>query len=488
MGAVNLNVHHCGAFHQVNVGNTDQTADYRLAKLLFILAVVSNGIACDGAVLDGTAAKIGRIIISDAHQTAQSIGALILVFIPCTCVLRRVVCAALDHTIVVAVEHDVFDRCACRGAEYAYIIAVGLDGDVLDVVVPAIVLPAKPRIQHNIVVAACMIVYRAGNGIEHSILCAVRRIAQVCTVDIVGLAPTVCWTRSALRLHCPYVFIHPFPTFPHLLRCLCCGVILQIGKGFISRFRDLAVEAARVVEIAPVDELQLIHGADLVLLGRILLAEVLLIAIHILDRAVGVSEEGADGVDIILPALRQRPFTVGIIGGFQPQTLLVGPIAGEGISSHLLGKRFFRCVIFPLKDKVVARRQLPTCFVLAVVAVAVGGDLAAVIVGGAKAAALLAGSSGEADVGEVIAAVGAALLLFPIDHADGSHVRVGDPVAVVDGLLVRGGDAAGIGIHRFRGVRILVVDAVLWIINLGKAVQFRSQIFHLPMIPWLRTG
>ena len=108
--------------------------------------------------------------------------------------------------------------------------------------------------------------------------------------------------------------------------------------------------------------------------------------------------------------------------------------------------------------------------------------------GGAKAAALLAGSSGEADVGEVIAAVGAALLLFPIDHADGSHVRVGDPVAVVDGLLVRSGDAAGIGIHLFRGVRILMVDAVRWIINRGKAVQFRSQIFHLPMIPWLRTG
>ena len=189
MGAVNLNVHHCGAFHQVNVGNTDQTADYRLTKLLFILAVVSNGIACDGAVLDGTFAKIVLIIISDAHQTAQSIGALILVFIPCTCALRRVACAALDHTIVVAVEHDVFDRCARRGAEYAHIVAVGIDGDVLDVVVPAVVLPAKPRIQHNIVVAACMIVYRAGNGIEHSILCAIRRSVQCHTIEVMRLGP-----------------------------------------------------------------------------------------------------------------------------------------------------------------------------------------------------------------------------------------------------------------------------------------------------------
>ena len=188
VGAVNLNVHHCGAFHQVNVGNTDQTADYRLTKLLFILAVVSNGIACDGAVLDGTFAKIVLIIISDAHQTAQSIGALILVSILRTG-RRRITCAALDHTIVVAVEHDVFDRCACRGTEYAYVVAVGLDGDVLDVVVPAVILPAEPRIQHNIVVAACMIVYRAGNGIEHSILCAIRRSVQGHTIEVMRLGP-----------------------------------------------------------------------------------------------------------------------------------------------------------------------------------------------------------------------------------------------------------------------------------------------------------
>ena len=189
VGAVNLNVHHCGAFHQVNVGNTDQTADYRLTKLLFILAVVSNGIACDGAVLDGTFAKIVLIIISDAHQTAQSIGALILIFFPCTG-RRRITCAALDHTIVVAVEHDVFDRCACRGTEYAHIVAVGLDGDVLDVVVPAVVLPAKPRIQHNIVVAAGMIVYRTGDGVERSVLFAVRRVIHVHAVHVMGLGPT----------------------------------------------------------------------------------------------------------------------------------------------------------------------------------------------------------------------------------------------------------------------------------------------------------
>ena len=283
------------------------------------------------------------IIISDAHQAAQRIGALILVFIPCTCALRRITCAALDHTIVVAIEHDVFDRCACRGAKYAHIVAVGIDGDVLDVVVPAIILPAKPRTQHDVI--AVDLLHRAGNGVEHGILCAIRRIAQVCTVDIVGLAPTVCWTRSALRLHCPYVFIHVVPIFPYPLRCLCCGVILQIGEGFISRLRDLAVDAARAVEIAPVDELQLLHGADLVRLFRILLAEGLCVIAYIPDRAVGISEEGADGILIRLRPLLQGPCAVGGVGGFQPQTVHAGPIAGEGIAGHLLGKRI-RHVLF----------------------------------------------------------------------------------------------------------------------------------------------
>ena len=220
VGAVNLNVHHCGAFHQVNVGNTDQAANYRLTKLLFILAVVSNGIACDGAVLDGALAKIVLIIISDAHQTAQSIGALILIFFPCAG-RRRITCAALDHTIVVAIEHDVFDRCACRGAEYAYIVAVGVDGDVLDVVVPAVILPAEPRIQHNIVVATCMIVYRAGNGIEHGIHCDIRRSVQGHTIEVMRLGPAslgAVFQRSAHLL------------LPFLRDCS----VLQIGELLIG--------------------------------------------------------------------------------------------------------------------------------------------------------------------------------------------------------------------------------------------------------------
>ena len=200
VGAVNLNVHHCGAFHQVNVGNTDQAANYRLTKLLFILAVVSNGIACDGAVLDGTFAKIVLIIISDAHQTAQSIGALILIFFPCTG-RRRITCAALDDAAVVAVKHNVFDCRARRGAEYAHVVAVGIDGDVLDIVVPAVVLPAKPRIQHNIVVATCMIVYRAGDGVERGILCTIRRGCRVRAVDVVGLGPAPLGTVTQRSAH-----------------------------------------------------------------------------------------------------------------------------------------------------------------------------------------------------------------------------------------------------------------------------------------------
>ena len=96
---------------------------------------------------------------------------------------------------------------------------------------------------------------------------------------------------------------------------------------------------------APVDKLQLLHGADLVLLFHARLAEVLRVA-YIPNRAVGVSEEGADGVGVGLPILIQGPCAVGgkckavtVAFGLcrQPQAVFaVGPIAGEGIAGCLL--------------------------------------------------------------------------------------------------------------------------------------------------------
>ena len=232
----------------------------------------------------------------------------------------------------------------------------------------------------------------------------------------------------------------------------------------------------------------------MVLLFRARLAEILRIA-HILNRAVGVSEEGADGVGVGLPILIQGPCAVGgkckavtVAFGLcrQLQAIFaVGPIAGEGIAGHLLGKLCLCFGVFCSKDKVDARRQVPTCSVLVVVAVAEIGDLAAVIVGGAKAAARLAGISVEADVGEVVAAVGAALLLFPIDHADGSHVRVGDPVAVVDNPA-QSADTAGVGICGLGPIFHNGIGIVFGLSHLVETGQL--QFLHFLVGLLLRTG
>ena len=187
--AVDLNVHHSGASVQLKAGNADQTAYHRLAEPQFVLAVVLDLIARDGTVLDHRFARFAfiRILIGDTGQPAQCVGTLIV----------RYNRAALDDAAVVAVKHDVFDRRACRGAEYAHIVAVGIDGDVFDVVVPAVVLPAEPRVERNTVIVLIH-TYRSGDGVERSVLFAVRRVFHVHAVDVMGLCPAPLGT-SILR-------------------------------------------------------------------------------------------------------------------------------------------------------------------------------------------------------------------------------------------------------------------------------------------------
>ena len=300
MCAVDRNVHHGGAFVQLKAGNADQTAYHRLAKTQLIFAVVLDLIACDGAVLDHRFALSAfiRILIGDTGQPAQGVGALIVLHSRAT----------LDDAAVVAVKHDVFDRRARRGAEYAYIVAVGVDGDVLDVVVPAIVLPAEPRVERN-TVTVLIHTYRAGDGVEHGILRAIRWVCRVRAVEVVGLGPTPLGASILRTVSC--------------LRALRC--VLQIGELLISIPGHGATRSRLVGEdivwvpagahilrrglTAPVDELELLHGADLVLLFRARLAEVLRVA-YIPNRAVGISEEGADGVGVGLPILLQGPCAV----------------------------------------------------------------------------------------------------------------------------------------------------------------------------------
>ena len=65
---------------------------------------------------------------------------------------------------------------------------------------------------------------------------------------------------------------------------------------------------------------------------------------------------------------------------------------------------------------------------------------------GAEGAALLALRADKADVGEVIAAVRAVLLLFPVEHADLADIRRHRPVAVVDEYAARVLHTSGIGV------------------------------------------
>ena len=65
---------------------------------------------------------------------------------------------------------------------------------------------------------------------------------------------------------------------------------------------------------------------------------------------------------------------------------------------------------------------------------------------GAEGTALLALRADKADVGEVIAAVRAVLLLFPVEHADLADIRRHRPVAVVDEYAARVLHTSGIGV------------------------------------------
>ena len=69
---------------------------------------------------------------------------------------------------------------------------------------------------------------------------------------------------------------------------------------------------------------------------------------------------------------------------------------------------------------------------------------------GAEGTALLALRADKADVGEVIAAVRAVLLLFPVEHADLADIRRHRPVAVVDEYAARVLHTGGIGVAVLR--------------------------------------
>ena len=187
--------------------------------------------------------------------------------------------------------------------------------------------------------------------------------------------------------------------------------------------------------------------------------------------AEGVREKRANRVDILFI---QRPCAICLkriaaasaVGlCLQVQTGLAGLVGGEGILRHLRSQRRRRrpglLRITAVHDEAAARRQLRFLrAALPIVAVAVGGDHAAVVVRGAEGTALLALRADKADVGEVIAAVRAVLLLFPVEHADLADIRRHRPVAVVDEYAARVLHTGGIGvavlrifppIPRFRG-------------------------------------
>ena len=69
---------------------------------------------------------------------------------------------------------------------------------------------------------------------------------------------------------------------------------------------------------------------------------------------------------------------------------------------------------------------------------------------GAEGTALLAFRADKADVGEVVAAVRAVLLLFPVEHADLADIRRHRPVAVVDEYAARVLHTGGIGVAVLR--------------------------------------
>ena len=348
VGAVDRNVHHSGAVLQVHAGHADQTAYRRLAQGLLILAVIPHGIARDGAVFNGALAKIILIIIGDAHQPAQGVGRGVFLGVALrSVVLVRIPCGrlagALNNRTVVAVKHDVFDRRARRGAEQAHVVAVGVDGDVFDVVALPIVDAAEPVVQCEIIFIPILLalgLHGPGDGLERSVLFA---------VEVVGLRPA---PLGAVRL-CGGSFLLPLA---------CDGGILQIGEVLVSILRDVGAHAARAAAgIAPVDELQLLHGADLVLLFRARLAEVLRVFAHILDRAEGIRKEGADGVGVCMVSLLQSPCAVGVSGGFHPQTVHAGLIAEKVVAGHLLGQclRHVRSLSFQLERVAGIRRDHP---------------------------------------------------------------------------------------------------------------------------------
>ena len=452
MGAVDVDLRHGGALLQVQAGHADEASDVRAAVALLVGAVVDDLIARNGAVGDHVVAVVG-VIEGRADQAAEGIGADRFAHAGVE-VLR----AALHAGRPVAVEDDVPDIGADSDAEHAHGIAVGDHVQVLDLIALPVEAPAEPAVDHRSPVVDRAGLPRAGDG---------REPGDAARLHVVGLLPVL---DRALQEHLVHVF----------------GLLVVPEPGGVLEEREVPGRTpglhrpGAVGLVVPVDILQLPGGADLVDVplasgGQLVVRlrkvrgrqDDVPVGIQTLQR---VGEEGRDGVAVGLYALGavegQRP-DAGALPRLvaEIEVIALRPEAGrigvKGILDQLLVQRFGHGPV-PLAravgDAGGRERDLLLLPHLHVVAIAELRDLAAVVMGGAeRGAGGLAALHGP-DIGDMVSVVGAVLLVFPVEHAEGAEHGDVLPVAVVDQLARRVADHGPIGIAALRCVGM--ADAV----------------------------
>ena len=252
------------------------------------------------------------VAIRNPHKTTHGICALVahnVALAPGVSPVR-LLRASLNHSVIIAVEHDVADIRTGGGAEQAHIVAGRFDVQVLDIVVPTVIATAEPVIEHHAVgVVCCDMVYGAGNGIELPVVfllfCLPRFLVRA--VEVMGLLPAL--SRAV-----------PLRVRPRLLGRAGAVGILQIRKQLVIVLCDKAGGRACAIHIAPVDELELVRRADLI--GKPLSVRLRRTGLDIVLRAgragsahvvEGIAKERADRIPVSVCSDSERPFRVPLI-------------------------------------------------------------------------------------------------------------------------------------------------------------------------------
>ena len=469
------------AVFNLHIGCANQAAYTAAAPAGVSAAVVLNDIAGNGTI-----GKLAGRIVFAARKTHQAANAV--PFFPGR------VCSVVDLNSIgggiVRIENNVLHNCAGGNAEQAHAFRVRGNLHVLNGIGMPVIGRRKRRHFRNGTSLVAV-------GIEHAADGGIVGNAFLLSVQVVGLLPG----QGHRLIQNGIVVIAPqqvretvISGFFVLFRNL--SSIRYIPIMVVTRHRTAVAQLAQTKigflrTIVPVDILQLLHRPNLVAVGSITWLILpccnLVGPLGVAVIADGLGKEGADGIPVGSPVIGQVPACVFLFAGqVEPCVPGAGGVGPEAVTWQLLLQFLFhRRVGLAYGTLIVIRKAdiintRPHSRRLHKVPVSISGNHTAVVVVIAQVAAgeggnLFVGSLGGAQVVQVVALVGAAGLVLPVENTQGAQVLflVG-PVAEVGVAAVGEPDGGGVGIGIGFGLGSGMVLGVRLVRNRSEAGQAQA--------------